>query len=54
MRLKLHYDKPLSTFAFTFNLRRYNEVYVVYFKTNKKCLREYPNISNYIRVGPGA
>jgi len=24
-RLKLHYDKPLSTFAFNFNLRRYNE-----------------------------
>jgi len=22
---------------------------VVYFKTNKKCMREYPNISNYIR-----
>jgi len=25
-RLKLHYDKPLSTFAFKFNLRRYSVV----------------------------
>ena len=25
-------------------LVRFDEVYVVYFKTNKKCLREYPNL----------
>lgn len=30
-------------------LVRFDEVYVVYFKTNKKCMREYPNISNYVR-----
>ena len=30
-------------------LARFDEVYVVYFKTNKKALREYPNISGYIR-----
>jgi putative glutathione S-transferase len=24
-------------------------VYVVYFKTNQKCIREYANISNYVR-----
>lgn len=30
-------------------LVRFDEVYVVYFKTNKKCIREYPNISNYVR-----
>jgi len=24
--LKVHYDEPLSNFAFNFNLRRYNEV----------------------------
>jgi len=30
-------------------LIRFDEVYVVYFKTNKKALREYPNIRNYVR-----
>ena len=30
-------------------LVRFDEVYVVYFKTNKKCIREYPNMSNYVR-----
>eukprot|EP00607_Mallomonas_marina_P007093 CAMPEP_0182435772 /NCGR_PEP_ID=MMETSP1167-20130531/77550_1 /TAXON_ID=2988 /ORGANISM="Mallomonas Sp, Strain CCMP3275" /LENGTH=350 /DNA_ID=CAMNT_0024627179 /DNA_START=188 /DNA_END=1240 /DNA_ORIENTATION=+ len=30
-------------------LVRFDEVYVVYFKTNKKCIREYPNIQNYLR-----
>jgi putative glutathione S-transferase len=30
-------------------LVRFDEVYVVYFKTNKKCIREYANISNYVR-----
>ena len=30
-------------------LARFDEVYVVYFKTNKKALREYPHISGYIR-----
>ena len=28
---------------------RFDEVYVVYFKTNKKCIREYPNMSEYVR-----
>ena len=26
MRFKLNYDAPLSSFAFNFNLRRYNQV----------------------------
>lgn len=30
-------------------LIRFDEVYVVYFKTNCKCLREYPNIFNYLK-----
>lgn len=30
-------------------LVRFDEVYVVYFKCNKKCLREYPNLLNYTR-----
>ena len=30
-------------------LARFDEVYVVYFKTNKKALREFENISGYIR-----
>jgi len=30
-------------------LVRFDEVYVVYFKTNTKALREYPNILNYMR-----
>lgn len=30
-------------------LVRFDEVYVVYFKTNRKCVREYPNLSNYVR-----
>jgi len=30
-------------------LVRFDEVYVVYFKTNKKCIREYPNMSEYVR-----
>ena len=28
---------------------RFDEVYAVYFKCNKKCVREYPNISAYVR-----
>ena len=31
---KLKYDKPLSDFAFKFNLRRYNEVLYSLFRTN--------------------
>eukprot|EP00884_Botryococcus_braunii_P005107 jgi/Botrbrau1/14598/Bobra.242_2s0008.1 len=30
-------------------LIRFDDVYVVYFKCNKQFLREYPNISNYVR-----
>jgi putative glutathione S-transferase len=30
-------------------LARFDEVYVVYFKTNKKMLLQYPNIRNYMR-----
>jgi len=30
-------------------LVRFDEVYVVYFKTNRRCIREYPNLSNYTR-----
>ena len=30
-------------------LIRFDEVYVVYFKTNTKAIREYPNIFNYLR-----
>ncbi|KAF8820912.1 putative Glutathionyl-hydroquinone reductase YqjG [Cardiosporidium cionae] len=30
-------------------LVRFDEVYVVYFKTNCRCIREYPNIMNYCR-----
>lgn len=30
-------------------LIRFDEVYVVYFKTNKKMMREYPNLFNYIK-----
>jgi len=30
-------------------LLRFDEVYVVYFKTNKKCVREYEDIQNYLR-----
>lgn len=30
-------------------LIRFDEVYVVYFKTNKKAIREYPNLCNYVR-----
>ena len=30
-------------------LVRFDEVYVVYFKTNKKCIREYKNISAYVK-----
>ncbi|GFR42957.1 hypothetical protein Agub_g3954, partial [Astrephomene gubernaculifera] len=30
-------------------LIRFDEVYVVYFKTNKRFIREYPNLSGYIR-----
>jgi len=30
-------------------LVRFDEVYVVYFKTNKKCIREYENISAYVK-----
>jgi len=30
-------------------LVRFDEVYVVYFKTNKKCIREYPHISAYVK-----
>lgn len=30
-------------------LIRFDEVYVVYFKCSKKCLREYPNLLNYTR-----
>lgn len=30
-------------------LIRFDEVYVVYFKTNKKCIREYPNLFNYCK-----
>ncbi|KAK3274542.1 hypothetical protein CYMTET_17280 [Cymbomonas tetramitiformis] len=30
-------------------LIRFDEVYVVYFKTNRKCIREYPNMFNYIK-----
>lgn len=30
-------------------LMRFDEVYVVYFKTNKKMIREYPNLRNYVR-----
>jgi hypothetical protein len=28
---------------------RFDDVYVVYFKCNKQFIREYPNISNYVR-----
>ena len=30
-------------------LIRFDEVYVVYFKTSKKAIREYPNTLNYLR-----
>ena len=30
-------------------LIRFDEVYVVYFKTNKKAIREYPHLKNYVR-----
>ena len=30
-------------------LIRFDEVYVVYFKTSKKAVREYPNMLNYLR-----
>lgn len=30
-------------------LVRFDEVYVVYFKTNVRCVREYPNIFDYCR-----
>lgn len=30
-------------------LVRFDEVYVVYFKTNKKLIREYPNLFNYTK-----
>ena len=30
-------------------LIRFDEVYVVYFKTSKKAIREYPNMLNYLR-----
>lgn len=30
-------------------LIRFDEIYVVYFKTNKKRISEYPNISNYVK-----
>ena len=30
-------------------LARFDEVYVVYFKTNKRRLIDYPNIRNYMR-----
>ena len=30
-------------------LIRFDEVYVVYFKCNAKCVREYSNIRNYMR-----
>lgn len=30
-------------------LVRFDEVYVVYFKTNKKRIADYPNILNYVR-----
>jgi len=30
-------------------LVRFDEVYVVYFKTNRKCLREFPNLFNYTK-----
>lgn len=30
-------------------LVRFDEVYVVYFKTCKKAIREYPNMLNYLR-----
>ena len=30
-------------------LWRFDEVYVVYFKTNGALIRDYPNISNYVR-----
>lgn len=30
-------------------LIRFDEVYVVYFKTNKRCIREYPNLFNYVK-----
>jgi len=30
-------------------LIRFDEVYVVYFKTNKKFIHQYPNMSNYVR-----
>ena len=34
-------------------LIRFDEVYVVYFKTNKRMLREYPNLLNYTKArGP--
>ncbi len=31
-------------------LIRFDMVYVSHFKCNKKCLREYPNLSNYVRA----
>ncbi|KAG6557804.1 hypothetical protein Mapa_000571 [Marchantia paleacea] len=30
-------------------LIRFDEVYVVHFKTNRKCIREYPNLFNYTK-----
>jgi len=30
-------------------LVRFDEVYVVYFKTNRKCVREYPNLFNFTK-----
>ncbi|KAL3691745.1 hypothetical protein R1sor_005396 [Riccia sorocarpa] len=30
-------------------LIRFDEVYVVHFKCNKKCIREYPNVFNYVK-----
>ena len=30
-------------------LIRFDEVYVVYFKTNKRFIHQYPNLSNYTR-----
>ncbi|OWY90240.1 hypothetical protein PHMEG_00041723, partial [Phytophthora megakarya] len=30
-------------------LIRFDEVYAVHFKTNKKLVEEYPNLSNYVR-----
>lgn len=30
-------------------LIRFDEVYVVYFKTNRRCIREYPNLHNFVK-----